>query len=50
LKRLLNSKVRPSENNLRLNPFLKNLHSEPEFETLIKRIGSGELVTEGDFK
>jgi tetratricopeptide (TPR) repeat protein len=48
LKKLLTSEVRPSENILRLSPFLKNLHSEPEFEILLKRIGSGELVADGD--
>ena len=44
LHRLLESKVRPSENELKLNPFLKKLHAEPEFDVLAKRIGSGELI------
>jgi len=45
---LLESEIRPSEIQLKLNPFLKKLHHEPEFEILAKRIGSGELVHVGD--
>ena len=41
---LLQSEIRPSEHNLRLDPFLKGLRQDPAFEPLIKRIGSGEMV------
>lgn len=44
MQRLLESKVRMSANQLKLNPFLKNLQTEPEFDALVQRIGSGELV------
>ena len=47
LHRMLESKIRVSENELKLDPFTKNLQNEPEFINLIKRIGSGELVISG---
>jgi len=44
MQRLLESKVRPSAHELKLNPFLNNLRGDPEFESLIERIASGELL------
>lgn len=44
LQRQLQFKVRVSANELRLNPFLENLHGNLEFEALVDRIASGELI------
>lgn len=44
MERLLESEVRASDNELKLNPFLNNIRSDPEFDTLVQRISSGELV------
>ncbi len=44
MERLLESEVRPSFHELKLNPFMKSLRGDAKFESLIKRIGSGELI------